>query len=58
MRVEEYAILCQQTYPKRWLGNTNMTSNCDLTNSAHQMQMTTICHWMKPPMKNFCVRHC
>ena len=34
----------------------NMTSNCDVTNSAHQTQMTTICHWMNPPMKIFCVR--
>jgi len=50
-------LLCQQTSPKRWFGNTNMTSNCDVTNSAHQMQMTTICHWMKPPIKIFCVRH-
>jgi len=36
----------------------NMTSNCDVTNSAHQIQMTTICHWMQTPMKIFCVRHC
>jgi len=35
----------------------NMTSNCDVTNSAHQIKMTTICHWMKSPMKIFCVRH-
>jgi len=34
-----------------------MMSSCDVTNSAHQIQMTTICHWMKPPMKIFCVRH-
>jgi len=27
----------------------DMTSNCDVTNNAHQIQMTTICHWMKPP---------
>jgi len=26
----------------------NMTSNCDVTNSAHQIQMTIMCHWMKP----------
>jgi len=30
----------------------------DVTISAHQIQMTTLCHWMKPPMKIFCVRHC
>jgi len=36
----------------------NMASNCDVTNSAHQIQMTTTCHWMNPPMKNFCLRHC
>ena len=50
-------ILCQQTSPNRWFGNMNMTSNCDVTNTAHQKQMTTICHWMKTPMKIFCVRH-
>jgi len=27
------------------------TSNCDVTYSAHQIQMTTICHWMNPPWK-------
>jgi len=30
-----------------------MTSNCDVTISAHQIQMTTLCHWMKPPHENF-----
>jgi len=45
-------ILCQ-TSPKRWFGNMSMTSNCDVTNSAHQIQMTTISHWMKSPHKNF-----
>jgi len=35
-----------------------MTSNCDVTKTAHHKQMTTICHWMNPPMKIFCVRHC
>jgi len=42
VRVEKYALLCQQTSPKRWYGNMDMTSNCDVTNSAHQIQMTTI----------------
>ena len=42
-------ILCQKTSSKRWFGNMNMTSNCDVTNSGHQMQMTTTCHWMTPP---------
>jgi len=40
-------ILCQQTSPKGWFGNMNMTSNCDVTNSAHKTQMTPSCHWMK-----------
>jgi len=31
----------------------NMMSNFDVTNSAHQIQMTIICHWMKPPHENF-----
>ena len=34
-----------------------MTSNCDVTNSAHQIVMTTIWPWTKPLMKIFCVRH-
>jgi len=37
-----HITLCQQTSPKRWFGNMEMTSNCDVTNSAHQMQMTTM----------------
>jgi len=41
-------ILCQQTSPKHWFGNRTMTSFCAVTNSAHQMQMTTLCRWMKP----------
>jgi len=50
-------ILCQQTPPKRWFGNRTMTSNCDVTKRGHQIQMTTLCHWMKPPTKIFCVLH-
>jgi len=30
----------------------------DVTKTAHNKQMTTICHWMNPLMKIFCVRHC
>jgi len=30
-----------------------MTSNCDVTNNPHQIQMTIICHWMNPPHENF-----
>jgi len=41
-------MLCQQTLPKRWFGNMTMTSNCNDTNSAHEIQMTTICHAMNP----------
>ena len=51
--VEKYAWLCQQTSPKRWFGNIEMTSNCDVTNSEHQIQMTTIRPWTKPPPMNF-----
>jgi len=29
------------------------TSNCDVTKTAHHKQMTTICHWMKPPAWKF-----
>ena len=39
------------TLSKHWFGNRNMTSNCDVTNSAHQIQITTIRHFMKPPWK-------
>jgi len=35
----------------------NMTSNYDVTKSAHQIQMTITCHWMKPTTKIFCARH-
>jgi len=44
-------------FAKTLFRNLNMTSNSDVANSAHQIQLTTICHWMKPPMKIFCVRH-
>jgi len=30
-------MLCQQISPKRWLGIMNMTSNYDVTNSAHKI---------------------
>jgi len=45
-------------FAKVLFGTMNMTSKCDVTNSVHQIQMTTICHCMKPPMKIFWVRHC
>ena len=32
--VEKYALLCQQTSPKRWFGNMEMASNCDVSNST------------------------
>jgi len=51
-------VLCQPKSRKRCFGKMSMTSNCDVTNSSHQIQMTTICHWMKLPLKMFCVRHC
>ena len=38
-------------FAKTLFENMSMTSNCDVTNSAHQIQMTTICHWMNPPWK-------
>jgi len=39
------------------LENINMTSNYDVTNNAHQIQMTPYATEWKPPMKVFCVRH-
>jgi len=37
-------MLCQQTSPKRWFANVNMTSYCDVTNSVYAVTMTTIRH--------------
>ena len=51
--VEKYALLCQEASPKRWFGNMEMTSNCDVTNSEHQIHMTTIWAWSKHPHENF-----
>jgi len=51
--VEKYALLYQQTSPKHWFGKMEMTSNCDVTNSAHQIQMTTLWPWTKTPHENF-----
>jgi len=31
----------------------NITSDCDVTNYSHQMQMTALRHWMKPHNENF-----
>jgi len=31
----------------------NMKSNCDVTNSALQIQMATMCYSVKPPHENF-----
>jgi len=46
--VEKYTYyvkkLRQMRQPKGLFGNMNMTTNCDVTDSAHQTQMTTICH--------------
>ena len=50
-------LLCQQTSPKRWMGNVKMASDCEVTKSAYQVQMTTICHWMKPAHENFLRTH-
>jgi len=35
-------ILCQHTWPKRWLISVNKASHCDVTNSEHPATMTTI----------------
>ena len=59
VRMEEYAyIWCQQTLPKRWFANMNITSNCDVTNSPYQIQIPPYATEWNPPMKIFCVRHC
>ena len=38
---------------KRWLGNMNMTTYCDVANRAQQIQTTTICLWMKTSHEHF-----
>jgi len=35
-------MLCQQTLPKRWFANVNMTSYCDVANNVYPVTMTTI----------------
>jgi len=37
-------MLCQQTLPKRWFANVNMTSYYDVTNRVYAVTMTTIRH--------------
>ena len=37
-------MLCEETSPKRWFANVNMTSCCDVTNSVYPVTMTTIHH--------------
>jgi len=37
-------VLCQQTLPKRWFANVDMTSYCDVTNIVYPVTMTTIRH--------------
>ena len=37
-------MLCQQTSPKRWLVNVNMTSYYNVKNSVHPVTITTIRH--------------
>ena len=54
-------ISCQRTSLKRWFGNRTMKSNCDVTNSAQQIQMSDDYPMSlneTPPKKIFCVRHC
>jgi len=44
-------MFCQETSPKHWFGNRTMTSNCDVTKTAHQIQMTTHATEWKPLWK-------
>jgi len=55
--VEEHAYYVNKRRAKTLVWKKNLTSNCDVTNSAHQIQMTSTSHWMKTPIKIFCVRH-
>jgi len=36
--------LCQQTLPKLWFANVNVTSHCGVTNSLYPVTMTVIRH--------------
>ena len=51
VRVDEYAYdvnkLRQNVGLETWI-----TSNCDITNSAHQIQLSTMNNWLNPPMKS------
>ena len=49
-------LIMSQTSRKHWFGNRNMTSSCDATHSARQIQMTTICHWMTHPWRFYFLR--
>ena len=40
--VHDVCKLCQQTSPKCWFANVNMTSYCDVTNSVYPLTITTI----------------
>jgi len=37
-------MLHQQTPPKRWIANVNMTLHCDVTNSFYAVTIYTIHH--------------
>jgi len=47
--------IMSKTSPKRWFGNMNMTSKCDVTNSAQQYKWTPYATEWKTTVKNFCV---
>ena len=40
-------MLCQQTSPKRWFANMNITSNCTVTNSVYTVPIGTLRHCSK-----------
>jgi len=48
-----HIINMSANFAKTLFGNMNMMPKCDVTNSTHQIQMTTICHWMKSPPWKF-----
>jgi len=56
LRVEEYAYYINKRRQNVGL-KTCIWRQIVTSQQLTQIQMTTICHWMNPPMKIFCVRH-
>jgi len=47
-------MLCKKASPKRWFGNMNMWSSCDVTNTSNNNDHHKP---LNETHENFCVRH-